>query len=742
MEAVAGKLPPSTSWLRSLRARFIRTRTKVSRVPTILQMEAVECGAASLAMILAHYGRWVPLEALRLACGVSRDGTNAGNLIKAARRYGLSARGFRSEPEQLGRLPVPSIIHWNFNHFVVFDGLRGDWAYINDPALGRRRISAVELSESFTGVVLAMQPTPEFRREGSPPRAMAMLWQHLRGARIGLVLVLFISIMLVLPGIIVPVFSKIFVDEVLVDRLDSWVGPLLTGLALTALLRLIILVLRQHYLLRLEITLGLSMASRLFWHLLHLPIAFFTQRHAGDVASRITINEEVSKLLSGELSTTVLQLVTLFFFAAVMASYDLVLTGIAIPLALLNLFALRLVGRRREEAAIRLSKDQGQLAATTVGMIRSIETIKSNGLERDSFARWAGHHAKTLVSFQELDLHTARLGIVPPLLAALSNTAVLGVGGLRVMQGEMSIGELVAFQTLSASFSEPIGRLVALGAKLQQIKADLARISDVLAYPADPRAVAASRPSEVPAGQARLQGAITLRDVTFGYNPNEAPLIENFSLEIQPGQRVALVGGSGSGKSTIGRLICGIYPVWSGEIMFDGRAVDDVPPPVLANSFAYVDQDVFLFAGTVRENVALWDESIDDTRLARALRDAEIFEEIATRPGLYDYKVGEGGFDFSGGQRQRLEITRALANDPAILVLDEATSAVDPLVEEAIDENIRRRGCTCVLIAHRYSTIRDCDEIVVLSNGRVEGRGTHAELIESCPHYVNLLTAE
>lgn len=710
--------------------------------PTILQMEAVECGAASLAMILAYHGRWVPLEELRVVCGVSRDGSKASNILKAARYYGLAGKGFKREPEGLDELPTPSIIHWNFNHFVIFEGFRGDWAVINDPAIGRRRVSRAELSEAFTGVVLAFETTREFHKFGAPPRAIPILWRQLAGARTGLALVVLISLMLVLPGIVVPAFARLFVDDILIGGSRNWVGPLLAGLALTAVLRALILVLRQHYLLRLETRLGLSMASRFFWYVLQLPIAFFTQRHAGDVASRITVNEEVAKLLSGELAGTMLHLATLAFYAAAMAAYDVVLAGVAVLLALLNLAALRVVGRNREDAARRLAHDRGQLAGATVGTIRAIETLKSSGLEQDAFSRWAGYHAKTMAAAQQLDRQTAVLGVVPPLLTALGNATVLGIGAFRVMRGVMSIGELVAFQTLMISFAEPIGRLVSLGANLQQIKADLARVGDVMTYQSDPRARPRAHTEAAAVEPPQLTGEIELCNITFGYNPNEPPLIEDLSLLVRPGQRIALVGASGSGKSTIGRLICGLYPLWAGEILFDGRPLEQIAPEMLASSLAYVDQDVFLFAATVRENISLWDHGVEDVRLARALQDAAIFDEVALRPGLYDYRIAEGGLDFSGGQRQRLEIARALVGEPTILVLDEATSGLDPVVEERIDENLRRRGCTTIIIAHRLSTIRDCDEIIVLVNGRIAGRGTHSELIESCPQYVDLLRGD
>lgn len=717
-------------------------RARSCAAPTILQMEAVECGAASLAMVLAYHGRWVPLEELRVACGVSRDGSKASNLLKAGRYYGLAGKGFKKEPEDLQDLPVPSIIHWNFNHFVVFEGFRGDWGSINDPAMGRRRVSRAELSEAFTGVVLAFEPSEEFEKAGTPPRALPMLWQHLAGARAGVALVVLLSLTLVLPGIVVPAFARIFVDDVLIGKSWNWVGPLLTGLALTALLRGLILALRQHYLLRLEAKLGLGLASRFFWHVLRLPMVFFTQRHAGDVASRITVNEEVAKLLSGELAATMLHLATLGFYAAAMAAYDVVLAGIAVPLVLLNLVALQLVSRRREDAARRQAHDRGQLSSATVGAIRSIETIKSSGLEEDAFSRWAGYHAKAMSAAQELDRQTVFLGVLPPLLTALGNAAVLGVGAFRVMNGVMSIGELVAFQTLMASFAEPIGRLVSLGASVQQIKAYLALVSDVIAYPLDRRTQSLAEENVAVAVPPRLGGDIELRDLSFGYNRNEPPLIEGFSLVVHAGQRVALVGSSGSGKSTIGRLICGLYEPWSGEILFDGRSLPLIPQQVLANSLAYVDQDGFLFGASVRDNITLWDDGIAEAQLGRALRDAAIFDDVALRPGVYEYRIAEGGVDFSGGQRQRLEIARALVSDPAILVLDEATSGLDPVVEEEIDAAIRRRGCTAIIIAHRLSTIRDCDEIIMLADGRIEGRGAHAELIATCPGYVNLLQGE
>ncbi|WP_307277041.1 NHLP family bacteriocin export ABC transporter peptidase/permease/ATPase subunit [Labrys wisconsinensis] len=726
-------------------AKRSRQAGKRRSTPTVFQMEAVECGAAALAMILAFHRRWVPLEELRFRCGVSRDGTKASNILKAARHYGLAAKGFRKEPEDLTSLPIPSIIHWNFNHFVVFEGFVGKWAYLNDPAIGRCRVDAAEFSESFTGVVLAMEPAAGFRAEGSPPSLLGLLWQRLRGSGDGVALVLLLSVLLAIPGILTPLFAKIFIDDVLIGRLDGWLAPLFLGMAATAAVRAALIFVQTHYLLRLETKLALSLGSRFVWHLLRLPMVFFTQRHAGDIANRIQANDDMARLLSGGLATLALSLVTSLVFLAAMAAFNPGLTAIVVPIALIDIAALWLAWRRREATAQRLMKDRGQLMSATVGIVRAIETVKASGLEQDAFGRWAGHHARTMAASRDLGRSAAMLDAVPPLLAGLGHCALLGVGSLEVMAGRMSVGDLVAFLALAAAFSDPVGQMLGIGATLQEMRGGLANIRDVLASPPDPRLAPSDdrqAAAPMPPRTTRLRGQLDLHAVTFGYNPQEPPLIADFSLSVQPGMRIGIVGASGSGKSTLGRLISGLHVPWSGSILIDGVAAQDIPRPILARSLAYVDQDIFLFQGSVRDNVTLWDRSLEDAAVLRALKDAAVFEEITVRPGLQHAHVAEAGINFSGGQRQRLEIARALVEDPAILVLDEAMAALDPIVEQAIDDNIRRRGCTCIIIAHRLSTIRDCDEIVMLRAGRVIGRGRHPELLASCPDYRHLIDAQ
>jgi NHLM bacteriocin system ABC transporter peptidase/ATP-binding protein len=703
-------------------------------------MEAVECGAAALGIILGYYGRYVPLEELRVACGVSRDGSKAGNMLKAARAYGLIGKGLKREPPGVFALRLPVIVFWNFNHFVVVEGRGPDRVYLNDPANGPRTVSSAEFDAGFTGVVLALEPGPDFQRGGQVSRRLrAALRRRLRGSGAALAYILCASLALVLLGLVVPAFIRIFVDDYLIARLRGWLPPLLLGMALTALLMAAFAWLQQRTLLRLETKLALTTSGTFFWHVLRLPIEFFTQRYAGEISARVGLNDRVAGLLAGELATNLLGLVLIVFYVALMLRYDGVLTALALISAGLNLAALRYVARRRSDGNRRLLQERGKLVGTAYNGLQLIETLKAGGAESDFFARWAGQQAKVLNTEQELRLSTQVLAAVPPLLLAVSSSAVLVVGGWRVIEGQLTIGTLMAFQVLLFAFLWPVGQLVNLGSRLQEATGDLARLDDVLRYPVDPQTMPRE---DRPGGMgAKLSGRVEIQGLTFGYNRLDPPLIDGFSLRLRPGARVALVGGSGSGKSTLAKLVAGLYEPWAGTIRFDGQPRAALPRALITNSLALVDQEITLFAGTVKENLTLWEPTVPEAALLQAAKDAQIHEDIAARPGGYEHLVEENGRNFSGGQRQRLEIARALAGNPTILVLDEATSALDPVTEQQIDDHLRRRGCTCLIIAHRLSTIRDCDEILVLDQGRVVERGTHDQLMRRAGVYTRLMRA-
>ncbi|GJG89787.1 NHLP family bacteriocin export ABC transporter peptidase/permease/ATPase [Gemmatimonadetes bacterium T265] len=735
-----------------------------ARTDTVLQMEAVECGAAALAMVLGYHGRLVPLEELRGACGVSRDGSKASNVLKAARGYGLAGKGFKKEPDQLRGLPVPMIVHWNFNHFVVLEGFRKGRAYINDPARGPTELPEAEFDQAYTGIALVFEKGPEFRPGGERPSLVGALRRRLHGSRAALLYAVLAGLALVVPGLVIPTFQKVFVDDVLVKGMIEWLKPLLVVMGACALVNAGITWIQQRHLLRFETKLALDTSARFFWHVLRLPVDFFHQRYAGEIANRVGINDKVARLLSGDLATTALNVLVIAFYAALMVQYDVLLTLIGVVMASLNLAALKYVSRRRVDLNRRLGQDRGKAMGAAMGGLQTIETLKASGAESDFFARWAGFQAKVVNGDQQLQLKTQVLSAVPPLLLAVTSALVLGVGGARVMNGVLSMGMLIAFQSLMNSFISPVNRMVNLGGTVQEVRGDMDRLDDVLracvdagamdrlgagtATPPDAASVPGPGPEEGPdAGRGsgagvRLAGHVELRNVTFGYNRLEPPLVRGLNLTIRPGARVALVGGSGSGKSTVSKLVCGLYAPWEGEILFDGRPRHEVARSVMTSSFAAVDQEVFIFEGSVRDNVTLWDTTLSEADVVRAAQDACIHADITARSGAYRATTEEGGRNFSGGQQQRLEIARALAVSPTVLVLDEATSALDPATEQEIDDNLRRRGCTCLIVAHRLSTIRDCDEIIVLDRGQVVQRGTHEAMARVPGPYQSLIAAE
>jgi ATP-binding cassette, subfamily C, bacterial len=626
---------------------------------------------------------------------------------------------------------------------LVVEGFVGKDVYLNDPAAGPKKVTFEEFDRGFTGVALVMEPGAEFHRGGKKKGLVPSLASRLNSSRSALTFCLITGLLLTLPRMAVPAFMQVFIDEILIENRTDWLRPLLIGMVFTALLTGLLARLRLTYLRRLLLKLSVTLSGQFLWHTIRLPVGFYAQRFAGEISSRAKLNNKVAATLSGSLATTVIDAIAMIFYAMIMFFYDPLLTWIAIVFAAANFIALQALSRNRVDANIRLSQETGKVAGVAISGIQTIETVKASGLEADLFAKFAGYYAKTINAQQELGLPTRLLGALPTVLTSLAVTSILVLGGYRVMEGTLSIGRLIAYQALTLEFLKPVNNLVNFGSTLQELEADLTRLDDVLENPIDPEA-----DREIDAGSSlqvysqdsfKLSGYVELHNLTFGYNRLSDPLIQDLNLSLNPGQRVALVGGSGSGKSTVAKLVTGLYQSWSGDILLDGIQRHQIARPVLASSLAMVEQEIFLFAGTVRENLTLWDPTVPESDLIKACEDAAIHDLILNMPGGYNCQLSEGGRNLSGGQRQRLEIARALVRNPAILVLDEATSALDAETEQIIDRNLRRRGCSCIVVAHRLSTIRDCDEIIVLAQGKVVQRGTHEELRSSSGVYTKLI---
>ena len=728
------------------RPAAMKTPWKNRRVatPTMLQMEATECGAASLGIVLGYYGLHLPLETLREECGVSRDGSRATNVLKAARRHGMEAKGYRKEPQTLGDLPLPIILFWNFNHFLVLEGIKGDKVYLNDPAAGPRTVDRETLDRSFTGVAISIVPGENFVPEGRPRSPWAALGRRLVGARAALLFAVLAGLALVIPGLMEPAFQQIFVDRLLIEGRLEWFRPMLTLMAIVALVKGALTWLQGSVLLRQELAMAIRDSASFMNHLLKLPYTFFLQRYAGEIGNRVQLNDRVAQLLSRELATTVLQCILVLFYAVMITLYDPPVSVIALGAAGACALLIVSVNRRRTDLNERFTGEVGKFAGAAIGGLSVIETIKSFGGEEDQFARLAGYLSKIADCRIQLSRLAVRIQAVLPTLTALAAAGVLCFGGFRVMDGVLTMGMLLALQTLMTQTINPVTELVTLWDSFQTAQGNLNRLDDVLRYPRMPErpaledgAMASSK--QAGARTVRLSGRLELRDVSFGYSKLGEPLIQDFSLTLVPGSRVALVGGSGSGKSTVARIVCGLFEPWSGDVLLDGRLLATISREETATSFAFVDQEISLYEGTIRENLSLWDPSVPTEQLVAACRDAAIHKDVMARQGGYDAIVEENGRNFSGGQRQRLEIARALVRSPSLIVLDEATSALDAPTEEAIDRALRRRGCTCLIVAHRLSTIRDCDEIIVLHQGKVAERGTHEELLRLGGRYAGLI---
>ena len=711
----------------------------VVKVPVVMQLEVLECGAASLTMIMNYYHKWIPLEQARVDCGVSRDGSSAKNIMVAARNYGMNAQAWRLDPEALlEEGPFPCILHWGFNHFVVLCGFKGKDAIINDPARGRVKVSWEEFDREFTGVCITFEPTEKFKPEGKKKSVLDYAGERLKGTGTAVAFVVLTTTISSLLGLIRPVFNRVFLDRLLTHKNPEWFTPFMLGFALLAAVIILVSWISNEYSRRIQGKMAAVGSANYLWKVLRLPMQFFGQRLAGDIADRQETNATIAGTLVNTFAPLALNAGMMVFYLIVMIRYNWLLALIGVGAMFLNVGVASYITQKRVNITRVQQRDAAKLSSATVSGIRMIETIKSSGAERGYFARWAGLQASVNTQSVKYARMSRIVEIIPSAITSLANLTVLGIGVYLVLHGEFTVGMVMAFQMFLSSFMAPAMSLIVAGQSMQEMTTQMDRVDDVMSYPTDKRFEEKEKTEEYK----KLSGAIEMKDVCFGYSPLGEPLIQNFSMTVKPGQRVAFVGRSGCGKSTLAKLLSGLYQPWSGSITYDGVPISEIDRHAFTGSVAVIDQDIILFDDTVSDNIKMWDESIEDFEVIMAARDAGLHEEIVTREGGYRHKLLEGGKDFSGGQRQRIEIARALAQDPTICILDEATSALDAKTEFDVVKSISDRGITCIVIAHRLSTIRDCDEIIVLDRGKVVERGTHKELMALNGVYTQLVTSE
>ena len=720
----------------------MKKRKKRITVPVIMQMEALECGAASLAMILAYYGKWLPLEQVRSDCGVSRDGTKASSIAKAGRSYGLEVKAHRYGVDEVKEnVTYPAIIHWNFNHFVVLCGFTKNAAVINDPARGTIKVTMEEFDHSFTGVCIEFTPGENFEKGGKPESVFKFLKDRLANTTASVIFVMITAALVAFVGLVTPVFARIFTDQILPGHNMHWLVMLLVAMLFTAIFRMIVGFLNEIYLYRIKGKLAIVSNASFMWHMLHLPMDFYAQRMVGDLAGRQKLNDQIAETLIAKIAPVFIQIVLLFFYFIIMIRYSVVLTFVGCIAIALNLLASQIASHMRVETTRVRMRDESKVDSATMSGIDMIESIKSSGAENGFFERWAGFQAAANIQTVKQLRNDSFFLSIPVLLQELSNAAILTIGVWLIMKGKFSVGMLVAFQSLLQQFMMPVENLLDIGQSIQETRTSMERVQDVMKYAPDNSYTKTVSEADVTEFE-KLTGAIELRHVTFGYSKLEEPLLKDFNLIIHPGDKVAFVGPSGCGKSTIAKLISGLYEPWEGEILYDGKKINEIPRASFSGSLAIVDQEITLFEDSISENIKMWDKSIADYEVILASRDAQIYQDIMDRPEGYEHKIDAGGRNFSGGQCQRFEIARVLAGDPTIVILDEATSALDSKTEYEVTKAIKNRGITTIVVAHRLSTIRDCNEIIVLEHGQIKERGTHDELYKLGGIYSRLITIE
>ena len=712
------------------------------KVPVILQMGALECGAAALTMVLAYYKKWVPLEEVRMECGVSRDGSNALNIAKAGKKYGLEYKAWRYGVKSLKKkITYPAILFWNLSHFVVLNGFRGNYAYLNDPGEGRVKIPMDEFERCYSGICLTFSKSEAFVESGHKPDSLSFLKKGLKGNGQVFFLVMITGALAMLAGTVIPVISRTFTDYILSGETPSWYQGFLLLFAAVIVFQLAASIINTIYVIRTTGKLAVTSNASFMHHIFRVPMEFFSQRMAGDLAQRAVSNDTVASTLVGRLAPVMMNMVLVIFYLVVMIRYSIPLTIVGLANAVLNLLLARFISDKRTEISRTQMRDQGKLSAATVSGIDMVETIKASGAERGYLERWSGFHASMIKAKVRFAGVNRFLGTLPSLLTQVSSIVIMLIAFWAIMEKHFTAGMFLAFQACMSSFMNPVNDLISAGQDIQEMRSSIERITDVMDYPEESCAKEDYSPQELE-GAKKLSGKIEMKNVTFGYSRLGNPVIREFSLTITPGMRVAFVGSSGCGKSTLAKLLAGLYKPWSGQILFDGKPIGEIPKPIFNGSLAMVDQDVVLFHDTVANNICLWDRTIEDQDMVLAAQGAQIHSDILSGKGGYEHVLEENGSDFSGGQRQRIEIARALAGNPTVIIMDEATSALDARTEYDISESIHDRGITCIMIAHRLSTIRDCDKIIVLDKGEAVQCGTHEQLIREDGLYRMLVTTQ
>ena len=715
-----------------------KPKTKgVVNTPLIMQLEALECGAASLTMVMAYYDKWVALEQVRVDCGVSRNGSNAKNILRAAQKYGFKTKGFAYTTEKLRQNgKFPGIIHWGGGHFVVINGFRGNKAIINDPAKGVLKVDLKTFDKIFTGIYLEIVPDEGFEPGGKRKSILSFAKKRLRGAAPLIAFFAITTIVFYIIGIINPILNQVFVDYLLGGNNPGWLLPFIFIFAGIGFLQIIATLVQTLYQYKIRGKLDLVGSTTYMWRILRMPIEFFSQRMVGDLQSRQSENASIAETLVNVFAPLLFNTIMLIFYLVVMISKSWILTLVGVVTVFLNAFVSFYISKLRVNISRVQSRDRARLSGLTTKGIEMIETIKSNGAEASYFSSWSEAQDNVINQRLKIAKTNTFIGLIPAFVSMIANYSILILGVYYTMQGHFTIGSILAFQGLLSSFMLPATTIINSGQTLQEMRTSMERVDDVLEYPLDPNVI-----REIPMEEiSKIRGNLVLKNVTFGYSRLDNPVLVDFNLEIKQGQKVAIVGSTGSGKSTLSKLVSGLYSPWSGDIIFNGKKIEEIDHEIFTSSIAVVDQDITLYEDTISNNIKMWDESIEDYEVIMACNDAQIHKTIMARDGQYNAPVLEGGKNFSGGEKQRIEIARSLAADPSIIILDEATSALDAKTEHEVVKAIKKRGITTIVIAHRLSTIRDADLIVVLEKGHIVEKGNHDELMALKGSYYNLVS--